>query len=145
MHMNKNKLRKYRELRNYSQEYLADQLGISQNAYSKVESSQTKLTVSRLKMIASILEVSEEDLLNPLSDAIISLQDYKYQSESKKSNALDQLEYEKMIAQLNDEIQLHKKEKAALFEIIQLLKTCMINVDEKDIVASAGIEPTSRV
>jgi transcriptional regulator with XRE-family HTH domain len=143
--MNKNKLKKYRELRNYSQEYLANQLGISQNAYSKVESNQTKLTVSRLKMIASILDVSEEDLLNPLNDAIISLEDYKSQSVSKQSNAANKEGYEQIIAQLNDEIQLHKKEKAALFDIIQLLKTCMINEDDKTIVASTGIEPVSRV
>jgi transcriptional regulator with XRE-family HTH domain len=56
-------IRKYRELRNYSQDYVAKEMGISQNAYSKIENNITQLTVSHVKHISRILEVSILDLL----------------------------------------------------------------------------------
>jgi transcriptional regulator with XRE-family HTH domain len=56
-------LRKYREMRNYSQDYVARKMGISQNAYSKIENNITQLTVNHVKQISQILEVSVMDLL----------------------------------------------------------------------------------
>jgi len=57
-------VRKKREEKNYTQEYLAYKLNISQNAYSKIELGYTKITVERLFQIAEVLEVSAADLLN---------------------------------------------------------------------------------
>lgn len=56
-------LRKYREIRNYSQDYVARKMGISQNAYSKIENNITQLTVNHVKQVSKILEVSIMDLL----------------------------------------------------------------------------------
>ncbi len=56
-------LRRYREMRNYSQDYVARKMGISQNAYSKIENNITQLTVNHIKTISQILEVSVMDLL----------------------------------------------------------------------------------
>jgi transcriptional regulator with XRE-family HTH domain len=53
-----------REKRNYSQTYLAQELGISQKAYSKIETGETKLTVDNLFKIASILESTVNELLS---------------------------------------------------------------------------------
>ncbi|MCQ6960542.1 helix-turn-helix domain-containing protein [Mucilaginibacter aquariorum] len=49
---------------NYTQEYLAAKLNISQNAYSKIELGYTKITVERLFQIADILETEIVELLN---------------------------------------------------------------------------------
>ena len=49
---------------NYTQEYLAAKLNISQNAYSKIELGYTKITVERLFQIADILETTIIELLN---------------------------------------------------------------------------------
>ena len=57
-------IRKIREYRNYTQEYLAAKLKISQNAYSKIELGYTKITVDRLFRIADILEVDPIDILS---------------------------------------------------------------------------------
>ena len=57
-------IRKIREHRNYTQEYLAAKLKISQNAYSKIELGYTKITIDRLFHIADILEVSSTGLLD---------------------------------------------------------------------------------
>lgn len=58
------KLRLLREYRNYSQEYIAEKLGITQNAYSRIENNQTRLTAERLEKLAIILEISPLELLS---------------------------------------------------------------------------------
>ena len=50
-------IRKARLFRNYSQDYLAYKLKISQNGYSKIELGYTKIGLERLMQIAEILEV----------------------------------------------------------------------------------------
>ena len=56
-------IRKVREFRNYTQDYLAAKLDISQNAYSKIELGYSKITLDRLFHIATILEVEVTQLL----------------------------------------------------------------------------------
>ena len=58
------KIRKAREFKNYSQEYLASKIGISQNAYSKLELGYSKITLDRFFHIATLLEVDVTELLN---------------------------------------------------------------------------------
>ena len=58
-------IRSKREYRNYTQEYLAAKLNISQNAYSKIELGYTKITVERLFQIAAILEFEVSELIDP--------------------------------------------------------------------------------
>ena len=57
-------IRGKREYRNFTQEYLALKLNISQNAYSKIELGYTKITVERLFQIADILEMDILDFIN---------------------------------------------------------------------------------
>ncbi|WP_299707381.1 helix-turn-helix transcriptional regulator [uncultured Pontibacter sp.] len=52
-----------RSQKGYSQEYMAFQLNISQNAYSKLERGETEITVRRIYQIADVLEVSVYELL----------------------------------------------------------------------------------
>ncbi|MDB5132821.1 MAG: ATP-binding region ATPase domain protein [Mucilaginibacter sp.] len=56
-------IKKARLYRNYSQDYLAYKLNISQNAYSKVELGITKVTIDRLVKIAAVLEIDVTRLL----------------------------------------------------------------------------------
>ncbi|RYU86194.1 XRE family transcriptional regulator [Mucilaginibacter terrigena] len=57
-------IRSKREQLNYTQEYLAAKLNISQNAYSKIELGYTKITVERLFQIADVLETNLTELIN---------------------------------------------------------------------------------
>ena len=57
------KIRKLRELRNYTQEYMATQLDLSQKAYCNIETNQTKVSVERLAEIAKILAVDVISLM----------------------------------------------------------------------------------
>ncbi|MDB5000395.1 MAG: transcriptional regulator [Mucilaginibacter sp.] len=64
-------IRKIRELRDYSQDYLAAKLNISQNAYSKIELGYSDITLNRLFNISTILEVELTDLINLDSNELI--------------------------------------------------------------------------
>jgi transcriptional regulator with XRE-family HTH domain len=66
-------IRKIREYRNYTQEYLAAKLTISQNAYSKIELGYTKITLDRLFSIAIILEVDPIDLISLENSELIKI------------------------------------------------------------------------
>lgn len=57
------KIRNVRELKNFTQEYMAERLGITQAGYSKIESGGTKLSYSKLSEISKILGVEVEELL----------------------------------------------------------------------------------
>ena len=58
------KIRKLRINLNYTQEYVAFCLGITQKAYSKIESGKSQLTVERLLQLASIYGIRPADLLS---------------------------------------------------------------------------------
>ena len=66
-------IRKIREYRDYTQDYLAMKLGISQNAYSKIELAYTRITLERLIQIAQVLEVDSVDLINSSGEDLIRL------------------------------------------------------------------------
>jgi len=59
-----NKIKKLRELHNYTQEYMAIELEMTQAGYSKIETGDTDVPFSRLENIAKILDVKVTDLIN---------------------------------------------------------------------------------
>jgi XRE family transcriptional regulator, regulator of sulfur utilization len=58
------KIRQIRLTKGYSQENLADMLGISTTAYGDIERNKTELTISRASEIAKTLNISILDLLD---------------------------------------------------------------------------------
>ena len=56
-------IRKVREIKGFSQEYMANELEISQRHYSRFEQNETELSVNKLNQIASILGVTGQQLL----------------------------------------------------------------------------------
>jgi len=61
MHEN---IRKLRDIKGFSQEYMATKLNISQNTYSRIENGYISLKFDRLIQIASILEIDIPKLIN---------------------------------------------------------------------------------
>lgn len=57
-------IRRIRELRGLCQSYVAQQLGICNKTYSRIENGITDITFSRLMMIAEILDVSVTDIID---------------------------------------------------------------------------------
>lgn len=66
-------IRKIREFRNYTQDYLAAKLRISQNAYSKIELGYSNITLNRLIEITEILEVDLADIICADGGSIMQL------------------------------------------------------------------------
>ena len=50
-------IKEVRTTKGYSQEYVATKLGMSQNAYSKLEMGKTSLKLKRLSQLADVLEI----------------------------------------------------------------------------------------
>lgn len=65
------KLRKLRQNKGYSQEYMAESLNISQKTYSNMENEKASISVETLKLLATELEV---DILELLSDGKVIVQ-----------------------------------------------------------------------
>jgi transcriptional regulator with XRE-family HTH domain len=57
------KIKKLRELKNFTQDFMADKLGISQGAYSRMELGESAITYGRLEKISEILELKPEDII----------------------------------------------------------------------------------
>lgn len=57
-------IRTIRGLKDISQEYLAQKIGVSQSCLQKIESNLSSPTIEKLNDIAKTLEVSLEQLLN---------------------------------------------------------------------------------
>ncbi|MBC7418999.1 MAG: helix-turn-helix transcriptional regulator [Pedobacter sp.] len=73
-------IRKIREYKGYTQDYLAAKLKISQNAYSKLELGYSKLTVERLFKISTILGLEAK--------LLISLDEHELIKHIAKDNSL---------------------------------------------------------
>ena len=58
------KIRKIRELKNFSQDYVAERLGISQSTYARLEKNEVAITEERLRNISDILDVSVDFIKN---------------------------------------------------------------------------------
>lgn len=57
-------IKNVRELRNYTQEYVAEQIGMSPSGYGKIERDETDVSINRLKQIAEVLQVDYNSILN---------------------------------------------------------------------------------
>lgn len=103
------KIRKIRDLKGFSQEYMALRLNMSQTNYSKIESDEVKLTLDRLMEIGDIFGMDPLDILSFDKELIFNNHDQKggqagniiIQNVSENERAL----YEQQIKHLQEEIQ----------------------------------------
>jgi transcriptional regulator with XRE-family HTH domain len=104
------RIRAIRATRNMSQETIATKIGISQNAYSRIELGLAKLSIERMLKIADILEVSPIDLLTP---------DGGFQNQiDKKAAQSVQVLMDDLIAEKNAQIENLKRENEFLKEML---------------------------
>ena len=57
------KIKKLRELKNLTQEHMANSIGISQGAYSRMELGETEITYSKLEKISEELGIKPEEII----------------------------------------------------------------------------------
>lgn len=99
------KIKTIRELRGFSQEHMASELGIAQNTYSKLETGQTKLSADTLKKVAEILGVLPVDIISN-QPAIINFEsNHGAQGHVEHFYAYQREFVEKMVVSKDNEIQ----------------------------------------
>lgn len=112
-----NNIRKLRELRNYTQQFMADQLEISLSGYGKIERNDTNVSLGRLQQIADILDVDVHGILLFNDELIFNLSNNEV-GNSQVNNYYSGREelLERIIKQL-------RKENENLLSIIELMRT----------------------
>ena len=104
------KLKQIRELKNLSQEYIANQLGLSVRAYSKIETGETQLTINRLNGISRIMGVDPIEVLGFDDKNIFNINNSTGNNGYNYINFPDKLvqQYEQTIQSLKEQIALMK-------------------------------------
>jgi transcriptional regulator with XRE-family HTH domain len=103
------KIKQIRELKNFTQEYVAQQLGLSTRAYSKIETGETQLTINRLNEISAILEVQPMEVLG-FDDKKV----FNFYNSSDINNVKNMNMPEKLIQQYEETIQALKEQIAVM-------------------------------
>ena len=109
IHQPETKIKQIRELKNFTQEYVAQQLGLSTRAYSKIETGETQLTINRLNEISAILEVQPMEVLE-FDDKKV----FNFYNSSDINNVKNMNMPEKLIQQYEETIQALKEQIAVL-------------------------------
>ncbi len=94
-------LRKIRELKGYSQDYMAKALEISQRNYCRIEKNEIELSLSKLNKISEILEVTPQQVMgfddrfifSNCTNAFASNQNYYACSEQEKEQYQAQIDH----------------------------------------------------
>ena len=121
------KIRYMRQSKNWSQEDMADKLGMSVAGYAKIEQGKTDAKFSKLEQIASVFNMDIVELLSLGEKNIICLIGDNSVNVSQIMGVSKDLVFEMQKLQLNlehKEEMLSQKDKeiAALKEVIELLR-----------------------
>lgn len=119
------KIRKVREIKNFSQGYVADKLSVSQSTYSDIECGKSTISREKLEEIAAVLEVSP-DIIENFSEQVV----FKSCNQSGVSNTyhitnpiekINQL-YEELIEQFKARISALESNLETKEEMIRMLR-----------------------
>ncbi|MBS1938152.1 MAG: helix-turn-helix transcriptional regulator [Bacteroidetes bacterium] len=122
------KIERVRNLRNYTQTYMAQQLGIQQNTYSLWEKGKG-LTEERVEAIAKILDVPVEELNNPAPFTLVMNHNHgnnghvnvEHQQQHLMDERLVKLLTEHMAQVIRDQAELLKETQADRVRMLELL------------------------
>ena len=104
------KIKQIRELKNITQEHIANELGLSTRAYSKIETGETQLTINRLNEISRILNIDPLEVLGFDDKKVFTFNHSQGNVGVNHINLPEKLiqQYEKTIQVLEDEVALLK-------------------------------------
>ncbi|WP_291152371.1 helix-turn-helix domain-containing protein [Flavobacterium sp. UBA7680] len=119
IHNPETKIKQIRELKNLTQEFVAESIGLTTRAYSKIECGETQLTINRLNEICAVLGVKSIELLEFDKNKILNPQ--KTSNTNCQNNNPLNCSYiqEKLICQYEETIQSLKDQIELLNILIQ--------------------------
>lgn len=135
------KIKLLRESNNYTQQYVADELNISQNTYSLIEKGLTKLTIERLEQIAEFYRIEVADFFTSESLGLASGTLVSNRDHNNFPPAVSQMEkilYEKTIQHLESNLN-------RLYSLIDQLTAASVHSnDDKSLMAREGGSSSDR-
>ena len=126
------KIRTIREIRNWSQEDMAEKMNMSKNGYAKIERGETKLNLHKLEQIANIFNIDVLELIkNDDKNVLFFMNDHNTNYYGSNENLTSEIDLLKLTISHKDEllkqrdlvIEQKDSEISALKEIISLLKS----------------------
>lgn len=112
-------VRKFREQKQWSQEYMAEQLELSKNGYAKIERGESRPSLDRLEQITAVFGIGMTDLFSDERQSICLISENSQHSSNyyHSDNALI-LENEKLKLALThkDELLTQKDEQITLLK-----------------------------
>ncbi|OAV34324.1 hypothetical protein AO364_1709 [Moraxella catarrhalis] len=112
-------IRKFREQKQWSQEYMAEQLGLSKNGYAKIERGESRPSLDRLEQITAVFGIGMTDLFSDERQSICLISENSQHSSNyyHSDNTLI-LENEKLKLALThkDELLAQKDEQITLLK-----------------------------
>ena len=122
------KVRLFRELKQWSQEEMAERMNMSVAGYAKIERGETNISLHKLKQIASVLQIDLLDLVSTHDSGVILVGGENNQNHFRNNyygNQAAELEVEKLKLELKHKDELLKQrenELETLRDIVNLLK-----------------------
>ncbi len=102
------KIRQLRELKGYTQEYMAGKMGVSQRAYSKIENNETKINWDKLTKISAVLDIEPTDITSFDDNIIFNNCNQEQAGKNLTINKVPELliqQYQERIKHLEQEIE----------------------------------------
>lgn len=103
-----NKIKKLRELRNFTQEFMAQNLEMTTSGYGKIERNETEVSYQKLEKIAEVLGLKIEDIINFNEQVVFHQLHNNYATAgyiiNQTMNDKERSLYEQIIAQQKEEI-----------------------------------------
>lgn len=117
-------LKVLREVNNYTQEYVAEHIGVDQSTYSKIERNARNLRADQAEKLSELYNVGIADILSPEGLT------FHFSGNIEKNNGYVQNNYEeqkdsvdKIIQAKDDAINAYRSEIKSLKEEIEYLRT----------------------
>jgi transcriptional regulator with XRE-family HTH domain len=109
-----------RETKNYSEEYMADKMGISQSTYNRKENGEGDFTLTELIKMADVLEVSVSKIID--MDLAKVINQYHIQDQSsgyvENQTVMSDAGYKAALAQYEKEVEYLKQQNSDLLAAI---------------------------
>ena len=104
------KIKIIRSYKNWTQEDIAEKLGISTNSYAKIERGETDVNFSRLQQIANVMEIELPHLLGLNEKNVFNITYDNNNSCQINSSSTEQIELKHELEKANLIIEQQKKE-----------------------------------
>jgi transcriptional regulator with XRE-family HTH domain len=111
------KIKKLRELKNFTQQHMAQELNLSLSGYGKIERNETDISISKLEKISAILGVDINTILSFDEKHIFNF------NNNQTANGIVQNQYTTQTELIEKLIEQYKNENSYLKELVKTLTT----------------------